>query len=163
MADFLADKTDNDQIKNSTAVLCRSPLAAVFALLGATEQTYLQTAVRLPDDDHDNPVTRLADYQERTEDPAKRSEFQDEGSRRVRPETPKYTLVEYARAAFAGAPAIEQQHIFGGMRQIAPHPEENAVLIPVEIRTLGAARKTWGEVQTNLNDLCTWAEQARVA
>jgi hypothetical protein len=161
MADYLALGQNRGQIKNGTVVLSRSSLASAYALLGVAERGYLQAAVQLPDNDNDNPVTHLATYQEQTETMGVTLEFQEGGTRQIRDDTPEISLIDYATAAFNGVDDIDQELVFGGMLTLAPHVEQGVSLIPVELRTLGARLKDWQEVQTDLTNLCAWAETAR--
>jgi hypothetical protein len=88
-------------------------------------------------------------------------EFQEGGTRQIRDDTPEISLIDYATAAFNGVDDIDQELVFGGMLTLAPHVEQGVSLIPVELRTLGARLKDWQEVQTDLTNLCAWAETAR--
>jgi hypothetical protein len=160
MADYLAPRVNEGQIKNYTVVLSRSKLSDVYALLGAQEKAYLREAVQIHSDDDDNPITHLAGYHENTDIPGEVLQFQERSSRQVRPSTPEIRLLAYATAACTGT-AISQQHVFGGMREIDPRDEEGVRLIPVELRTLGSEMKSWAEVQNDLTNLCAWAEEAR--
>ncbi|MGW2543472.1 hypothetical protein ACWC5I_21955 [Kitasatospora sp. NPDC001574] len=150
-ADTVARGGPDSGIKNRTVVLSRSPLADVHAHLDPEVRTALRTH-------HDALVTLLAD------------DYQEEG--RVRKDMGFYetavreidggpvVLLDYATAAFRGDAAVPQQSVFGGMRQIAPHVEEEAVMVPFEIRTLGSSLKSWTQVEADLRDLCDWVQSS---
>jgi hypothetical protein len=160
MADYLDDPVNEPQIKNCTVVLSRSSLTSVYNLLGPLERGYLQQTLLVPVGNPHNIINRLANYQDLTETPGVHLNFNDNDFRQMGALAP-VSLIQYANAAFNGAADINQQRVFGGMLTLAPHPENGIMWIPVEVRTMGAARKTWAQVQADLvNRLCTWALEA---
>ncbi|PYC88283.1 hypothetical protein C7C46_01150 [Streptomyces tateyamensis] len=150
-ADYVARKQDAGQIKNGTVVLCRSALSDVFALLAPSAQAYLRQDVQ-------RLISVLAGYQEQSRT-GQRLQFQDRSFREVAAGAP-VGLEEYALATFGGRQRIAQERVFGGMREVDPHPEQGASMVPFEIRVLGARLKSWADVSSNLTDLCTWAQTA---
>lgn len=149
-----ADDVENDRsaaIKNRTVVLSRAPLAEVHARLDPVVQTALRN-------NHDALTSLLADqYHEQGR--LGNRDFYEEASRAIVPDDP-VVLLNYTKAAFTGAPAIQQQSVFGGMRQISPHVEEEAMMVPFEIRTFGKRMKSWAEVAADLKDLCEWVQSS---
>lgn len=151
-ADYVATEEDEGQIKNGTVLLSRSILSEVFAQLSAEAQTFLRGRA-------DELITTLSRYQEISYDGGEKREFRDDAERTIVPQAP-VALVAYAQAAFDGSLHISQERVFGGMREVAPHPEAEAMMIPFEIRTMGSSRKTWDEVSADLVNLCDWAQAA---
>jgi hypothetical protein len=158
MADYLND--GSGQIKNFTVPLLRCPLADLFEELSQSEQDFLRDRLALDERDDDHAITNLSAYQQITEIADEEVEFQDEGSRQVDDTSPKIELLQYAKTAFDGGERIHQQSVFGGMHEVLPHDEEGVRMIPIELRAFGADRKTWTQVQGDLTDLCSWAEEA---
>lgn len=162
-ADNLDLSNDDDRkpehvplIKNSTAVLCRSALADVLPLLGATARRFLASRLAVIGDT--NLISVLAAFQEMPE-PGRAGDytFYDEGESA---HTPTVTLQDFAQAAFTDAVRVDPISVFGDMSVIAPHLEEGATMVPMEIRTINNEAKTWQEVNTELTDLCAWAQAA---
>lgn len=145
---------DQGQIKNETVALSRSAFSEIFLLLEPSVQAYLKTgfAGAAP------LVTLIATYQELGPLEGEKLGFRENDTRSIDGKT--WKLIQYAQSALTGAPAIGQQSIFGGMRQIGPHVEEGTTMIPVELRTMGNRFKTWGEVQANLEALTKWVQSA---
>ncbi|MGW4651199.1 hypothetical protein [Kitasatospora sp. NPDC004289] len=150
-ADYVAPDEDEGQIKNGTVLLSRAVLAEVFAQLSAEAQSFLRQRVQ-------DLITKVSEYQEDPYEGPKLA-FRDRATRAIVANAP-VSLVAYAQAAFNGRVSISQERVFGGMREVSPHEEEEAMMIPFEIRTLRASRKTWGQLSTDLADLCTWAQAA---
>ncbi|WUH88990.1 hypothetical protein OG900_01805 [Streptomyces sp. NBC_00433] len=149
-----ADDVENDRsmgIKNRTVVLSRAPLAEVHARLDPVVRTALRN-------NHDELTTLLADGYHEQGLAAKR-EFYETAIRGIEEDDP-VVLLDYTRAAFTGEAAIRQQSVFGGMRQISSHTEEEAVMVPFEIRTFGKPMKSWTEVEDDLKDLCAWVQSS---
>ncbi|MFJ8038994.1 hypothetical protein ACIRBX_00585 [Kitasatospora sp. NPDC096147] len=140
---------DEGRIKDGTVVLSRARLGEVFAELPSEARDFLRQRA-------DAVIATLAGFQEHAYGDRK-SGFQDGATREAVPGGP-VTLLEYARAAFDGHTSISQQRVFGGMREIGPHPEGEAVVVPFEIRTLGSARKSWRQVSDDLAELVLWAQ-----
>ncbi|CCA59142.1 hypothetical protein SVEN_5856 [Streptomyces venezuelae ATCC 10712] len=152
VADYLAQDADIGQIKNLTAVLSRSRLSDVRALLDPEFQTYLA-------DNSDTILNTLADYQEKSETAgAPPLDFRENSTRNI--DGNVVSLISYYESALTGTPAVDQQSVFGGMNQIAPHKEGGAMMVPFEIRTMGSLMKTWDELRAELHDLANWAEQS---
>ncbi|WP_329307997.1 hypothetical protein [Streptomyces microflavus] len=150
-ADYVATTKDDGQIKNGTVVLSRAILAEVFAHLSTDARNFLRQ--------HVQPlITTLADYQENPFSGPK-LQFQDRSSRAIVAHAP-VTLEEYAIAAFNGIDPISQERVFGGMREVVPHTEAEAMMIPFEIRTMGSHLKSWQEVSDDLTNLCDWSQTA---
>ncbi|MFD3543346.1 DUF4157 domain-containing protein [Streptomyces sp. NPDC058662] len=150
VADYVAQDQDQGQIKNLTAVLSRSRLSDVRGLLDPALQAFLRSS-------SDGVIDVLARYQEDSGEGGK-LEFRENATRQI--DGPEVSLLSFAESALTGAPAVDQQSVFGGMNQIAPHAEEGAMMIPFEIRTMGAQMKTWDQLQNELHDLARWAEEA---
>ncbi|MGW5847094.1 eCIS core domain-containing protein [Streptomyces sp. NPDC055254] len=150
VADYVAQDQDQGQIKNLTAVLSRSRLSDVRRLLDPAFQEFLG-------DSSEDVLDALAGYQEDSGDGGK-LEFRENATRQI--DGPEVSLIAFAQSALNGAPAVDQQSVFGGMNQIAPHQEEGAVMVPFEIRTMGATMKTWDQLKGELHDLARWAEDA---
>ncbi|GAA2775649.1 DUF4157 domain-containing protein [Streptomyces showdoensis] len=150
VADYLAEDQDIGQIKNLTAVLSRSRLSDVRGLLDPGFQTFLAGH-------GEGIVDILARYQEDSGD-GRTLEFREESTRQI--DGDPVSLLSFAMSALTGAPPVDQQSVFGGMNQIAPHEEEGATMIPFEIRTMGAVMKTWDDLKAELRDLARWAEEA---
>ncbi|MFC6593446.1 hypothetical protein [Kitasatospora paranensis] len=151
-----ADEVENGGrdtgIKNRTVVLSRSRLADVYGRLDPLVQTYLRN-------NQDDLVTLLADEYHETGFEGEDMTFYEKAVREIVTGQP-VKLLAYTKAAFTGQGSISQQRVFGGMREIAPHVEEEAVMIPFEIRTFGRAMKTWAEVEADLTDLCGWVQSS---
>lgn len=148
------DEVENGEadsgIKNRTVVLSRAPLAEVHSHLDPMVQTYLRN-------NHEELTDLLAEkYHD--EGRENRRTFYDTAVRDI--DTDPIVLLDYTTAAFTGNRIIPQQSVFGGMRQISPHVEEEAVMVPFEIRTFGKAMKTWAEMETDLKDLCDWVQSS---
>ncbi|MEU8758938.1 DUF4157 domain-containing protein [Streptomyces sp. NPDC048659] len=150
VADYVAEDQDQGQIKNLTAVLSRSRLSDVHALLKAEFRTFLT-------DRDEEILTLLAGYQEDSGD-GRTLEFQEDSTRDI--EDGPVSLYDFAMSAIRGVPHVFQQRVFGGMNQIDPHQEEGAVMVPFEIRTMGSLMKTWDELKNELRSLADWAEEA---
>ncbi|MFJ4672539.1 eCIS core domain-containing protein [Kitasatospora purpeofusca] len=151
MADYLAQDQDQGQIKNLTVVLSRSQLTDVRALLDPGFQDFLSA-------NSEAIVDLLAQFQEDPGDGSASLEFRDEATREI--DGLPVSLLSFAESTLKGVPQIPQQSVFGGMNQIAPHEEEGAMMVPVEIRTMGSLMKTWDELKAELRDLASWAEEA---
>ncbi|SHN04351.1 hypothetical protein [Actinacidiphila paucisporea] len=150
-ADELESGGADAGIKNRTVVLSRAPLAEVHARLDPVVQTALRN-------NHDALTTMLADeYHEKGRGQRQRT-FYDTAFRKI--DGDPVVLLDYTKAAFTGEVSIPQQSVFGGMRQISPHVEEEAVMVPFEIRTFGAVMKSWDEVTADLKDLCEWVQSS---
>ncbi|MFJ7954659.1 DUF4157 domain-containing protein [Streptomyces sp. NPDC096319] len=150
VADYLAEDKDKGQIKNLTAVLSRSRLSDVRALLDEEFRTFLTA-------EHEQVLNRLSDYQEDSGD-GRKLDFRDNATRHIEGEA--VSLIEFANSAILGSTRVDQQSVFGGMNQIAPHPEAGATMVPFEIRTIGAYKKTWEQLKAELDDLARWADEA---
>ncbi|WP_443067534.1 eCIS core domain-containing protein [Streptomyces sp. NBC_01268] len=150
VADYVAEEEDRGQIKNLTAVLSRSRLSDVRALLDTEFRGFLNKRA-------DDVLNLLARYQEDSGEGTKLA-FKDRATRDV--EGGPVSLLAFARSAIKGTPKVFQQRVFGGMNQIDPHEEEGAVMVPFEIRTMGSQMKTWDQLRTELHDLARWAEEA---
>jgi hypothetical protein len=149
-ADEVERNRGGSNIKNRTVVLSRAPLAEVHGHLDPMVQTYLLN-------NHEALTTLLADGFQEAGWKDKRS-FYETAVREI--DEDPVVLLDYTTAAFTGGASIPQQDVFGGMRQIAPHVEEEAVMVPFEIRTFGKAMKSWAEVQTDLADLASWVQSS---
>jgi hypothetical protein len=150
-----ADEVENQRpdagIKNRTVVLSRSPLAAVREHLDPAVQVYLEN-------NHDGLTSLLADtYHEQGLDGSTKM-FYEAAVRDIADGS--VTLIHYTKAAFTGEESISQQRVFGGMREILPHVEEEAVMIPFEIRTFGEVMKTWSGIKDDLAALCDWVQSS---
>ncbi|GAA1983039.1 hypothetical protein [Catenulispora subtropica] len=155
LADNLDVQGEGAQIKNLTAVLCRSAFIDVFPLLCAEARAYLRSRC-----EGDAPIiTNLADHQEVPQPGGEEWTFHEDGVRQSGT-LEAITLGAFALSVFNGEPRVEPQRVFGGMREIAPHEEEGAAVVPFEIRTIGAQEKDWAEVRADLEALCTWCEEA---
>ncbi|MER8044690.1 DUF4157 domain-containing protein [Streptomyces sp. NPDC094032] len=150
VADYLAEDEDRGQIKNLTAVLSRSRLSDVHRLLEAGFKTFLTKR-------SEDVLDVLAGYQEDSGE-GRKLEFREKATRDV--DGGPVSLVQFARSAIKGTPAVYQQRVFGGMNQIAPHEEEGTMMVPFEIRTMGSQMKTWDQLRTELHNLADWAEEA---
>ncbi|MFD8209672.1 DUF4157 domain-containing protein [Streptomyces sp. NPDC059695] len=150
VADYLAEDKDKGQIKNLTAVLSRSRLSDVRALLDEEFRTFLTA-------DHEKVLDRLADYQEDSGG-ARKLQFRETATRHIEDEP--VSLIDFANSAILGSTRVDQQSVFGGMNQIAPHPEAGATMVPFEIRTIGSYKKTWDELKAELDHLARWADEA---
>ncbi|MFF1906133.1 DUF4157 domain-containing protein [Kitasatospora sp. NPDC058218] len=151
MADYLAQDEDRGQIKNLTVVLSRSQLTDVRALLDPGFQEFLS-------DNSEAIVDLLAQFQEDPGDGGANLEFRDDATREI--DGLPVSLLSFAESTLKGVPQIPQQSVFGGMNQIAPHEEEGAMMVPLELRTMGSLMKTWDELKAELRDLASWAEEA---
>ncbi|MFI1812300.1 DUF4157 domain-containing protein [Streptomyces sp. NPDC020422] len=150
VADYLAENTDRGQIKNLTAVLSRSRLSDVRALLDPGFQRFLS-------DRREDVLDVLAGYQEDSGE-GTQLEFRENATRQI--DGDEVSLLSFAMSTLKGDPPVDQQSVFGGMNQIAPHEEEGAMMVPFEIRTMGAMMKTWDDLKAELRDLAQWAEEA---
>lgn len=150
VADYVAEEEDRGQIKNLTAVLSRSRLSDVHALLESGFRTFLNKR-------SEDVLDLLAGYQEDSGEGTK-LDFKEKATRDV--EGGPVTLLAFAKSAIKGTPQVFQQRVFGGMNQIDPHEEEGAMMVPFEIRTLGSQMKTWDQLRTELHNLASWAEEA---
>jgi hypothetical protein len=151
-ADDVENGGSDAGIKNRTVVLSRSRLADVHDRLDPLVQGYLRT-------NQDDLTTLLADkYHEKGFD-GEVMTFYEKAVREIVDGRP-VDLLTYTKAAFTGRVSISQQRVFGGMREIAPHVEEEAVVVPFEIRTFGKAMKSWAEVAADLTDLCGWVQSS---
>ncbi|MEU2230927.1 eCIS core domain-containing protein [Streptomyces vietnamensis] len=151
VADYLAEDRDSGQIKNLTAVLSRSRLSDVRALLAEEFRAFLTgTAEKV--------VDVLAGYQEKPGQGDRELEFREQATREI--DGNPVSLIDFARSAIHGETRVDQQSVFGGMNQIAPHKEAGSTMVPFEIRTMGSNKKTWDELKTELDSLAQWAEEA---
>ena len=150
VADYLAQDEDSGQIKNLTAVLSRSRLSDVRSLLEPESQSFLGA-------NSNDLITLLSEYQEDSGD-GQKLDFREESTRQI--DSEPVSLLAFAESGLKGTPAVDQQSVFGGMNQIAPHEEEGATMVPFEIRTMGALMKTWDELKAELHSLASWAEEA---
>lgn len=156
----LADHLDYDgtggNIKNLTAVLCRSAFIDIFPLLPVVAQQYLTNRCA-----GEGPIVgNLADFQEEPEQGYQgRHTFWEEGIRQSG-ELDPITLAEFTASVLTGNARVNPERVFGGMREIAPHLEENVRLVPMELRSINNEAKTWNEVQNELANLCTWCQEA---
>lgn len=151
VADYLAKNKEKGQIKNQTIFLSRSPLAKVYGLLDSGARKYLS-------ENSEEIVTRLADFQEKTEKEGEKLQFREDSSRKMG-DLDEVTLVTYAKSALMGRPEVGQQQVFGGMREISPHPVEGAMVIPLEIRAIGNYYKTWDQLKAELRKIAGWAQE----
>ncbi|MEU5098506.1 DUF4157 domain-containing protein [Streptomyces sp. NPDC020996] len=151
MADYLAQDQDAGQIKNQTIFLSRSRLTDAYQLLDSDIQAYLKR-------NNNRIVDRLAEYQEKTENPGETLSFFDNGVRQLAGLEP-VTLETYAKSALKGEPSVSQQQVFGGMNEIAPHQVEGSTVIPMEIRSIGNYYKTWDELKAELRKIAGWAQE----
>ena len=161
MTDFM--RTGAGQPKNALSALSRANLAEVLAGLPERVRTFLDT---FDIEDDNGFFSQLFDrYQEQTAGGGTVN-FDLLQQRQVNDQTRTVTLVNYANSAFrragAGLPGgeVTQQEVFGGLNIIPPHLEQGSVMIPMEIRELGGRRKTWDQLQQDLNNLANWAEAA---
>lgn len=156
----LADHLDYDgkggNIKNLTAVLCRSAFADVVPLLGAEAVAHLTSRCADP-----YPLLdTLARHQEQAEPGWTRAHaFHEDGVRQSGSLAP-ITLLDFSVSVFTGNPRVSPQRIFGGMREIAPHAEHGKTLVPMELRSLGEEAKRWDDVRDELAEICRWSEEA---
>lgn len=150
VADYVAEEEDRGQIKNLTAVLSRSRLSDVRALLETEFRGFLNRR-------GEDVLTLLAGYQEDSGE-GTQLDFKEKATRDV--EGGPVSLLSFAWSAIKGTPKVFQQRVFGGMNQIDPHEEAGAVMVPFEIRTMGSQMKTWDQLRTELHDLARWAEEA---
>ncbi|MFJ9577235.1 DUF4157 domain-containing protein [Streptomyces sp. NPDC101191] len=151
VADYLAEAEDSGQIKNLTAVLSRSRLSDVRALLAEEFRDFLTGTA-------EEVVDVLARYQEKPGQGDHELEFREQATREI--DGNPVSLIDFARSAIHGDTQVDQQSVFGGMNQIAPHKEAGSTMVPFEIRTMGSNKKTWDELKTELDSLARWAEEA---
>jgi hypothetical protein len=155
MADYVAKPQDKGQIKNHTVALCRSAFFEVFPRLDADVQAFLAAGFG-----DDSLVNLVADFQG-VSDVGKPVDFQENSTRFI--DGVERSLMDYTRSALTGAPAVTQQQIFGSMTQVAPHGEDGVLMVPFEVRTMGAHYKTWHEVGADLTAIVQWVRQAHAA
>ncbi|MFM9615085.1 eCIS core domain-containing protein [Streptomyces niveiscabiei] len=151
MADYVAQPQDRGQIKNQTIFLSRSNLTDTYRLLPKDVQSYLRA-------NNEAIVSRLADFQEKTQTEGESLSFFDESTRQLNGLAP-VTLETYAKSALTGRPKVSQQQVFGGMNEIAPHDVEGTKVIPMEIRAIGNYFKTWNELKAELRKIAGWAQE----
>jgi hypothetical protein len=151
MADYVAQPQDRGQIKNQTIFLSRSNLTDTYRLLPKDVQSYLRA-------NNEDIVSRLADFQEKTQTEGESLSFFDESTRQLNGLAP-VSLETYAKSALTGRPKVSQQQVFGGMNEIAPHDVEGTKVIPMEIRAIGNYFKTWNELKAELRKIAGWAQE----
>jgi hypothetical protein len=176
----MTDDDSSTQPKNWTVVLSRANLADIRAELPKRVQDFLATFDAGADEDRGDPPNVFAavfdDLQEKSWDGEERSYNPWEDSAK-RGKLREVRFAEYANSAFRpgdptrwneetqqhepleGGP-VKQQEVFGGMREIEPHGEEGAMMIPMELRTFGADIKTWNQLKGDIDKLTTWANEA---
>jgi hypothetical protein len=151
------------QPKNYTAVLSRSDLDSVSATLPAHVRGFLETVEPETVDQtfrsvHQSQVQNGMGY-DRTDTRQVQAPDPESGT----PGTPVVSMGDYVDNALGRNKekgGVSQENVFGGMNTIAPHPEEGATMIPMELRRLGGEDKTWDEVKTDLTNLAAWAREA---
>lgn len=164
MADYLVGEKDKGQIKNNTVGLSRSNFSDIFPLLPEGVRDFLTAGFSAG---KDNIVTLIAKYQEQSDTSDDPLPFNEESSRVVedpyrRDKTIETKLIDYAKSALTGKPAVAQQHIFGGMKMIAPKMDGAGFVIPIEIRTFGTTLfKTWDQVGTDLDLMIEWVQATK--
>lgn len=151
MADYVARRKDEGQIKNETVALCRSAFHQIFPLLEPSVRAFLTAGFT-----GQSLVDLIARYQEDSGVRGVKLAFQEESSREI--DGAEYKLIEYTRSALTGDPVVPQQGIFGKMTQLPPEKEQNKWVIPFEIRTLGSHYKTWDQVAKDLESLTNWVQ-----
>ncbi len=152
--DYAANQRGN--IKNLTAVLCRSAFIDVFPLLSGQAQNFLIARCG----GTEPLITNLAAHQQVAEQGfGQNHDFHEDGQRQSG-NLAMITLMDFTLSVFTGNQRVNPQRVFGGMRDIAPHAEQNVNVVPMELRSVGNESKSWMDVQNELTSLCAWAHEA---
>lgn len=154
--DYASDVRGGDDklplLKNLTAVLCRAPLAQVAMQLDLDAFNFL-------DENKDDILSRLIEVQAKPEPGYGRAHV-FRGDENLTVGTRSTTLRNLALRLIVDTNAIDPEDLFGAMTVVPGHREQDAFLVPVELRSLGNENKEWDEVGTELDELCVLSEGA---